>query len=167
MLIRLIISDYRVNKRNWKGFLILFMYRLAHAHLTAPLIIKPFSFLYLIFYKIMTELFIGIEIHWRATIGKGAALFHGYGLVVHSDSIIGNNVILRHGVTIGMKRYDGQVCAPVIGDNVDVGASSIILGKITIGDNVSIGAGSIVVKDVPANSIVAGNPAKVIKSKTQ
>lgn len=160
---KLVASDYRANKNNWKGFTVLFLYRLAHAHLTAPFLIKPFSFLYLVFYKILMELFMGTEIHWRTTIGKGAVLYHGYGLVIHSDAVIGDNIILRHGTTIGMKYVNGSICAPVIGDNVDIGVSALIIGKINIGDYAIIGAGSVVVKDVPKGSVVVGNPARIIK----
>lgn len=71
---------------------------------------------------------------------------------------------MRQCTTIGNKKDGRNDLAPVIGDNVNVGANVVIIGNITIGNNVIIGAGSVVVHDVPDNSVVAGNPARVIKS---
>lgn len=159
---KLIASDYHEDPRNWKGLLLLCLYRLAHSHLSAPRLLKPITFLYLIFYKAFSEIILGTEIHWRCEIGERARISHGYGLVIHSDAIIGKNVLLRHGVTIGMKRVNGVIHAPVIGNNVNIGASALIIGDVSIGDNSEIGAGSVVVKDIPENSIVAGNPARII-----
>lgn len=71
---------------------------------------------------------------------------------------------MRQCTTIGNKKDGRNDLTPVIGDNVNVGANVVIIGNITIGNNVIIGAGSVVVHDVPDNSVVAGNPARVIKS---
>lgn len=97
--------------------------------------------------------------------GSGLRLFHGQGLVVNDSSVIGKNCTLRHTTTIGNKTLPtGEITkSPVIGDNVDIGAHSIIIGDITVGDNCVIGAGSVVTKDVPAGSVVVGNPAQVIR----
>jgi putative colanic acid biosynthesis acetyltransferase WcaB len=160
---QLVKSDLKVNKSNWKGFLLLLLYRLAHAHLTAPIYARPFSFLYLIFYKVFTELFVGTEIHWRCEIGPGARVFHGFGLVIHSATKIGSNVVLRNGTTIGIKSTDGDISAPRIGDYVDIGASAILLGGITIGHHAVIGAGAVVVKSIPEGAVVVGNPGRIIR----
>ncbi len=163
-LFKLIASDYKANPRNWKGFLLLALYRFAHAHLNAPVFIKPFSLIYLVFYKIVMELFIGTEIHWRATIGEGARLYHGYATVINSGAVIGKDVQIRHCVTIGEKEVGGVFYAPVLGDHVNIGVGAILLGKITIGDHAVIGAGAVVVKDIPAGATVVGNPARIINS---
>tara|TARA_R110001583_G_C5667039_1_gene410305 strand:- start:6223 stop:6546 length:324 start_codon:yes stop_codon:yes gene_type:complete len=98
----------------------------------------------------------GIELNYKTRVGKGLVIYHGVGLVVNTGVVIGENCILRHGVTIGnfiLKDGSESQC-PVLGDNVEVGASAIILGNIKIGNNVRIGAGALVTKDVPDNSVV-------------
>ena len=87
--------------------------------------------------------------------------YHPFATVINAKSI-GKNFQFRNGLTIGNKGNDNSKL-PVIGDNVTVGANAVIIGDITIGNQVVIGAGSVVVKDVPPYSIVAGNPAKIIK----
>jgi serine acetyltransferase len=159
----LIRSDMRANKGNRKGQFLLLLYRLAHAVTGAPAYARPFGMIYVAFYKLLTELVIGTEIHWRCEIGESACVYHGYGLVIHSDAKIGARVVLRHGITIGVKTTGGEVRAPVIGNDVDIGAGAIILGGITVGDGALIGAGSVVTRDVPPLAVVAGNPAKIIR----
>lgn len=104
---------------------------------------------------------LGIELNYRAQIGPGLRLFHGTALVVHEKTQIGSNCTLRHCTTIGMRNGEDDV--PVIGDNVDIGSNSVLIGKIHIGDGARIGAGSVVVSDVPAGTSVAGNPARPLK----
>jgi len=162
-LIDLVRSDFQANKKNWKGMLLLTLYRLAHAVSHLPKAFRPIGYIYLFLYKFLTELIMGIEIDWRCKIGPRAALYHGYGLVIHRGAVIGSGVILRHGVTIGVKATHGSTAAPILGDEVDVGASAIILGDVKIGDGAVIGAGSVVIKDVPPRATVAGNPARVIR----
>lgn len=103
----------------------------------------------------------GIDIPERVIIGKGCQICHGVGLVIHPGTIIGNDVKLHQNTTIGSAKSGGR--PPVIGNNVVIGANCVLLGDINIGNNSIIGAGSIVVKDVPPNSLVVGNPGKVIK----
>lgn len=99
-------------------------------------------------------------IPYSTKIGKGVCLYHPYSTILNAESI-GDNFSCGQCTTIG-KTIKGR---PVIGDNVSVGANSVIVGKIAIGDNVTIGAGSIVVKDVQDNCVIAGNPAKIIRIK--
>lgn len=97
-----------------------------------------------------------------AQIGKNLKLgYWGLGIVIHSNTEIGNNCLIAQNVTIGRNLGDKDV--PKIGNNVYVGAGSVIFGEIKIGDNVIIGSNSVVNKDVPANTIVGGNPARIIK----
>lgn len=160
-LFDLIRADIRANWRNWKGVAVLIPYRLAHAVLLLPPVIRPLGYVYLLLYKLVFEYVVGIEIHWRAKLGPGVIIYHGYGLVINCDTVIGAGVVLRHGTTFGTARVDSRA-APVIGDHVHIGASAIILGGITIGDHARIGAGAVVLKDVPPYAVAVGNPARVI-----
>lgn len=122
---------------------------------------------YLIIYRVFVEWILGIELPYKLAIGKGLALHHGQSLVVNDRTIIGENCRIRHNTTIGNKQnHDGSYSGcPVIGNNVDIGANVCIIGEISIGNNVKIGAGSVVVKSIPPNSIVVGNPARVLMAE--
>ena len=115
-----------------------------------------------IMYKIIIQWVLGIDINDTLRFGKNFQVFHGQGLIIHSDTIIGNNITVRQNTTIGVAK-DGGKC-PVIEDNVNIGANCVIIGDITIGHDSIIAAGSIVVKDVAPFSLVAGNPARLIKT---
>lgn len=101
------------------------------------------------------------KIFGNTIIEGGVVCYHPYATVINAKSI-GKNFTFRNSITIGNKNNLPHEI-PTIGDNVDVGANAVIIGKITIGNNVSIGAGAVVVKDAPSNSIVVGNPARIIK----
>jgi serine O-acetyltransferase len=88
--------------------------------------------------------------------------FHPFATVINAKKI-GKNFTFRNGLTIGNKNNDNTLL-PSIGNNVEVGANVVIIGDIEIGDNVIIGAGAVVVKSVPSNVVVAGNPARIIKT---
>lgn len=108
------------------------------------------------------EIFTGISIPPTAAIGKGLMIEHFGGIVINSGSKIGDFCTISHCVTIGNKRPGGK--APVIGDNVYICVGAKILGDITIGDNCIVGANAVVLENVPANSVVVGVPAKVVKT---
>jgi len=105
----------------------------------------------------------GIEIHPGATIGKGFFMDHGTGVVVGETTVIGDNVTLFQGVTLGGTGKQTGKRHPNIGNNVVVGTGAKVLGDITIGENSYIGANAVVIKDVPANSTVVGVPGRVTK----
>lgn len=105
------------------------------------------------------------DISFKIQVGKNLRLPHqGLGVVIGPDVVIGDNVTIYQNVTLGAKDNGEQYSAPQIADNVTIGAGSIILGGIKIGSNVKIGANSVVLNDVPANCVVAGVPAKVVKT---
>ena len=105
----------------------------------------------------------GIEIHPGAQIGKRFFIDHGMGVVVGETSIIGDDVLLYQGVTLGGTGIEKGKRHPTIGNNVVVGTGAKVLGNITIGDNSYIGANAVVIKDVPANSTVVGVPGRITK----
>lgn len=107
--------------------------------------------------------FTGIEIHPGATIGKGLFIDHGMGVVIGETSIIGDNVTLYQGVTLGGTGKEKGKRHPTLGNNVVVGSGAKILGDITIGDNSYIGSNAVVIKDVPPNSTVVGVPGRITK----
>jgi putative colanic acid biosynthesis acetyltransferase WcaB len=159
-------QDWSANRQNFKAQLVLFMFRLVMVF-NRYTITKIIFFPYFMLYRFFVEWHLGIELPRKLTIGKGLSLYHGQALVVNKGTIIGENCVLRNGTTIGHKKLaDGSFSAcPRIGNNVDIGANVCIIGGITIGDNVIIGAGSVVTKDVPADCVVVGNPARVLEKK--
>ena len=102
---------------------------------------------------------LGIQISFRTEIDEGFCIYHYNCIVIHDKAVIGKNFTIRHGITVG--ESNGGV--PIIGDNVVMGAGSMIIGNITIGNNVIIGANSVVTKSIPSNSVVVGVPARIIK----
>ncbi len=105
----------------------------------------------------------GIEIHPGAEIGDGFFIDHGNGVIIGETTIIGNNVTLYQGVTLGGTGKEHGKRHPTIEDNVMISAGAKILGSFTIGANSKIGAGSVVLKAVPPNSTVVGVPGRVVK----
>lgn len=105
----------------------------------------------------------GIEIHPGATIGKGLFIDHGYGVVIGETAIVGDNVTLFQGVTLGGTGKEQGKRHPTVGNNVMISAGAKVLGSFTIGENSKIGAGSVVLSEVPPNSTVVGVPGRVVK----
>ena len=141
------------------------LFRIAFALRNGPKVLMILAVPYGMFYRVFVEWMLGIELPWKTRIGPGLRIEHGQALVVNDKTVFGRNVMIRNSTTIGNKLLrDGTYSrGPVIGDYVDIGANSVILGEVRIGDRAMIGAGSVVVKDVPANAVVAGNPARVLR----
>lgn len=110
----------------------------------------------------IARFFTGIEIHPGAKIGRRLFIDHGMGIVIGETATIGNDCTIYHGVTLGGTGKDKKKRHPDLGDNVLVGCGAKILGPIKIGDNVKIGANSVVLKDVPENITIVGIPGKEI-----
>lgn len=105
----------------------------------------------------------GIEIHPGAQIGKGFFIDHGNGVIIGETAIIGDNVTLYQGVTLGGTGKEQGKRHPTVGNNVMISAGAKVLGSFKIGDNSKIGAGSVVLEEVPPNSTVVGVPGRVVK----
>ncbi|MBK0382252.1 serine acetyltransferase [Pedobacter sp. SD-b] len=156
-------QDQKKNKGNLKGQIILFMFRfaqLANRHILIAVLLC----IYLAFYHVFIEWFLGIELPRKTRAGKGLVIYHGQALVVNQGVVFGDDCILRNSTTIGHKILkDGTFSAcPKIGNRVDIGANVCIIGNVKIGNNVKIGAGAVVIKDIPDNCTVVGNPARII-----
>ena len=108
----------------------------------------------------------GIEIHPGAEIGRRVFIDHGDGVVIGETTIIGDDVTIYQGVTLGGTGKDVGKRHPTIGNGVTIGAGAKVLGPILIGDNSKVGAGAIVLKDVPENCTVVGNPGRIVQKKS-
>lgn len=172
----IILADYKANYnslnnliRNPKPFFILCLFRLSSyfASKERNIVIRIIGIPVRILYRLLIEWIMGIEIPDTTTIGPGLRLHHCVGTVINPSTKIGKNLTIKNGTTIGAKVTldDKFIAAPIIGDNVIIHSNSVIFGAIEIGDNAIIGAGSVVNKSVPSNSIVAGNPAKIIRNR--
>ncbi len=117
------------------------------------------------FIMAINQFITNIDIHPGATIGENVFIDHGIGVVIGETAIVGNNVTIYQGVTLGGVSLNPGKRHPTIEDDVIIGAGAKILGNITIGKGSKIGANSVVVKDVPPFSTVVGIPGKVIKRK--
>lgn len=105
----------------------------------------------------------GIEIHPGATIGKGLFIDHGSGVIIGETTIIGDNVTLYQGVTLGGTGKEQGKRHPTLRDNVMVSAGAKVIGSFTIGENSKIGAGSVVLEEVPPNCTVVGVPGRIVR----
>ena len=150
-------SNYSEVLLTYSGLHALIFYRMAHV-----LRIMHIPFLPRLISQI-TKFFTGIEIHPGAVIGRELFIDHGMGVVIGETAVIGDNVTLYQGVTLGGTGKERGKRHPTIGNNVVIGAGAKILGNIKIGDNSYIGANAVVIKDVPDNSTVVGVPGRITR----
>lgn len=174
----LIASDYKKYKKyggNFitivfftQGFWALFQYRIAHgifSTVTIPLLRQLLLFVCLLWQKGI-EVTTGISIPASAKIGHSFYIGHFGGIILNSNAVIGNNCNISQGVTIGVSGIGERRGVPLIGNNVYIGANSVVAGKIIIEDNVLVGACSLVTSDIKTNSVVLGVPAIVVSDKS-
>lgn len=107
----------------------------------------------------------GYQINEKAEIGEGLYLGHRGTIIINGEAVLGDNINIQAGVTIGQENRGERMGAPKIGNEVWIGGNAVLVGKITIGNNVLIAPNSFVNKDIPNDSIVVGNPAKIIYDK--
>ena len=136
---------------------------IVHRYISHPLYYIHFPFIPRLISQIM-RFFTGIEIHPGAKIGRGFFIDHGMGVVIGETAEIGKNCTLFHGVTLGgTGKHEGKR-HPTIGDNVFIGAESILIGPMKVGSNVKIGADTTIInKDIPSNCTVVGTPGMIVK----
>ncbi|TMA24874.1 MAG: serine acetyltransferase [Deltaproteobacteria bacterium] len=139
------------------GFKFIYVFRKANGHRRGSL--------RWLFYRLLHRRYIhkyGFQIPLSTRIGKGLHITHFGGVVVHGEVVFGDNCDIAHGVTVGQANRGSRKGCPTIGNKVWIGTGAVLVGKITVGDNVLIAPNAFVNFDVPSNSIVLGNPARVI-----
>lgn len=122
-------------------------------------LLKKFLFRFLLYKHCKKR---GNKISWRTRIGKGFYIGHPFAITINEGAVIGNNVNIHKGATIGQTNRGKKKGVPTIGDCVWIGINSVIVGNVKIGNDVLIAPGTYVNFDVPDHSIVIGNPGKVI-----
>lgn len=156
-------SDLAAYQGDWgaQGFWVMLVYRFGRwRYGVKPAILRKLcSLVYKVMYKCI-QIITGIELPCEAEVGRNFVIDHFGGIVISGYAKFGDNCRIRNGVVVGLKNIE-EVAAPVIGNNVDIGAGAKILGSIRIGDNVQIGANAVVISDVPDNAIAVGVPARI------
>jgi serine acetyltransferase len=166
-LVSQIIEDWKAHGRDWTlpGFQAVAVHRFGNWRMRIhPKVLRaPFSVAYRAMYRGIRN-FYGIELPYSAQVGRRVIFEHQTGIVIHGNAIIGDDCIIRQGVTVGNRNLDHPLDAPRLGIRVNVGAGAKILGAITVGDQTQIGANAVVLTDVPAGAVAVGIPARLVRS---
>ncbi|WP_010217954.1 serine O-acetyltransferase [Sphingomonas sp. PAMC 26621] len=119
----------------------------------------PFSLMYRLLFRRCRNHY-GIELPYSVQLGRRVVIEHQGGIVIHGNSVIGDDCVIRQNCTLGIRRIDAPADAPILGARVDVGAGAVILGRVEIGAGAAIGANAVVLDDVAPGAIAVGIPAK-------
>lgn len=161
----LIAEDYVAHGRDVTrpGFQAVLVYRFGVWRLgVKPKLLRaPFSIAYRALYRTVRNVY-GIELPYTVQLGRRVIFEHQHGIVVHGQTVIGDDCIIRQGVTLGIRSMDRLTEAPVLGRGVNVGAGAKIIGSVSVGDGAAIGANAVVLKDIPAGALAVGVPAEVV-----
>lgn len=161
-------EDWAANGRDWTrpGFRALFGHRFGvwRMGIRNKLLRAPFSFLYRRMFVHVRNHY-GIELPYSVQVGRRLVIEHQGGIVVHGDTVIGDDCIIRQGVTLGNRSLDARFDAPILGNRVNVGAGAKVLGKVRLGDGSSVGANAVVLCDVPPGATAVGIPAKILQPR--
>lgn len=164
-LLQLIREDWQAHGRDWTkpGFRAVAVHRFGvwRMQIEPKLLRAPFSLVYRALYRRIRNVY-GIDVPYTVALGRRVVIEHQSAIVVHGNSAIGDECILRQGVTLGNRYLDRPLEAPRLGARVNVGAGAMILGAVTIGDDASIGANAVVLADISGGETAVGNPAKVL-----
>ena len=164
-LVDLIHEDWVTHGRDYTrpGFKAIAVYRFGvwRMSIYPKLFRAPFSVIYRMLYRRARNVY-GIEIPYTAKVGRRVRIDHQHGIVIHGNSEIGDECVLRQSVTLGNRYLDRPFDAPKLGCGVNVGAGAVILGSVVVGDYASIGANAVVLVDVPRKGLAVGVPAKIV-----
>lgn len=167
-LFEIIKEDWIAHQRDWTrpGFRAVAFHRFGRWRLTIKhrIFRAPMTLLYRALYRRARSIY-GIELPYCIELGRRVIIEHQGAIVIHGNCVIGDDCIIRQGVSMGIKNIDRPNDAPVLGNRVDIGAGAKIIGDITIGDDVVIGANAVVLDDVAAGTTVVGIPAKPVGKK--
>lgn len=168
---------YEADLYRWEGdisvlkklkWLLVPRYRIVYLKRKCELHADKKHYIRFLFYRFFYQIHISIystEIGRRVKIGKGFIIRHLGAIAIHNDVVLGNNVELLNGVTIGYERRGKRQGAPTIGNNVWIGSNAVIVGKVEVGSDILIAPGAFVNFDVPDHSIVIGNPGVIIRKE--
>lgn len=161
-------EDWIAHGRDWTrpGFRAVAVHRFGVWRMKIkPILLRaPLSILYRALFRKIRNTY-GIELPYSAQLGRRVVIEHQSCIVIHGDCVIGDDCIIRQGVTMGNRYLDRPFDAPKLGKRVNVGAGAKLFGNITIGDDANIGANAVVLIDVPPGATAVGIPAKVINAK--
>lgn len=161
-LLNQIAADWRAHGRDWTkpGFRAVAVHRFGVWRMTIrpKLLRAPFSILYGLLFRHCRNRY-GIELPYTVKLGRDVVVEHQGAIVVHGACEIGDRCIIRQGCTLGLRRLDDLTAAPVLADDVQLGAGAVILGRVRLGKGVRVGANAVVLDDVPAGMTVWGIPA--------
>lgn len=161
-------EDWIAHDRDWTkpGFRAVAVHRFGvwRMQIKSKFLRAPLSILYRMLYRKVRNGY-GIELPYTVALGRRVVIEHQGAIVIHGYCAIGDDSIIRQGVTLGNRYLDRPLEAPQLGKRVNVGAGAKIFGNITIGDGANIGANAVVLGDVPQGATAVGIPAKII-SKT-
>ncbi len=163
-----ITEDWIAHGRDWTkpGFRAIAIHRFGvwRMSLSSKLLRAPFSVLYRMLFRKVRNTY-GIELPYTAQVGRRVVIEHQSAIVIHGYCEIGDDSIIRQGVTLGNRYLERPLDAPKLGARVNVGAGAKIFGAVTIGDDANIGANAVVLIDIPAGATAVGIPAKIIQPK--
>lgn len=167
--INFIKTDLYRYKGSFSGFLPTYLFNrgfrlLCYHRFGNSIKFRPLKFVFRAYYQHIQNKY-SIDLPLSVILGQGIYIGHAFAIAINKKCIIGNNINISQCVTIGMKQTGNNKGVPILGNNIYIGPGAAIIGGVVIGDNVVIGANSVVTKDIPNDAVVAGIPAKILSFK--
>lgn len=168
-LFQLIKEDWNCHGRDWTlpGFRAVAVHRFGwwRMGIRSKLLRVPCSWLYRRLYRKVRNGY-GIELPYTVRLGRRVVVEHQGNIVIHGYSAIGDDCIIRQGVTLGLRYVEQPYDVPELGKGVNIGAGAKLFGKIAVGDGAQIGANAVVLQSVPTGATAVGIPAKILPAKS-